>query len=174
MNLLLYLSDFMIPFIIFYIVGFGILMKVNVYDDFVEGAKDGLMVVVNILPTLVGLMVAIGILRASGALNALSDIITPIVSWLHFPSELVPIVTIKMFSSSAATSLLLDIFKEYGADSYLGRLASIIMSCTETIFYTMSVYFLTAKVKKTRYTLFGALCATLTGVIASSIIVKYM
>lgn len=174
MSLLLYLSDFMIPFIIFYIVGFGILMKVNVYDDFVEGAKEGLMVVVNILPTLVGLMVAIGILRSSGALDALSNMLIPIVRWFHFPSELVPLVTIKMFSSSAATSLLLDIFKEYGTDSYIGRLASIIMSCTETIFYTMSVYFLAAKVKKTRYTLLGALIATLTGIIASSIIVNYL
>lgn len=174
MNLLLYLSDYMIPFIIFYIVGFGILMKVNVYDDFVDGAKDGFMVVVNILPTLVGLMIAVGILRASGALDLLSNILSPIVRLFHFPAELVPLITIKMFSSSAATSLLLDLFKEYGADSNLGRLASIIMSCTETIFYTMSVYFLTVKVKKTRYTLWGALCATLTGVIASSIIVKYM
>lgn len=174
MSILLYLSDYMIPFVIFYIVGFGILMKVNVYDDFVEGAKDGIKVVVNIMPTLVGLMVAIGILRASGALDILSGILTPIVKWFHFPSELVPLVTIKMFSSSAATSLLLDIFKEYGTDSYLGRLASIIMSCTETIFYTMSVYFLTANVKKTRYTLLGALVTTLTGIIVSSIIVHFL
>jgi spore maturation protein B len=90
----------------------------------------------------------------------------------HFPSELVPLVTVKLFSSSAATSLLLDIFKEYGPDSFIGRLASIIMSCTETVFYTMSVYFMTAGVKKTRYTLLGALFATLTGIVASAIITK--
>ena len=86
---------------------------------------------------------------------------------LHFPSELVPVVVVKMFSSSAATSLLLDVYKNYGTDSYLGRLASILMSCSETIFYTLSIYFMTAKVKKTRYTLAGALVATLAGVVAS-------
>lgn len=172
MKIIIYLSDYIIPFVFFYIVGFGLLMKVNIYDDFVDGAKDGFKVVLNILPTLVGLMVAIGILRASGALDMLSKIIEPIISYFHFPSELVPLITIKMFSSSAATSLLLDIFKEYGPDSYLGRLASIIMSCTETIFYTMSVYFMTAKIKKTRYTLAGALVATFAGVVASTIIVS--
>lgn len=172
MKILIYLSDYIIPFILFYIIGFGLLMKTNIYDDFVEGAKDGFKVVFNILPTLVGLMIAIGILRASGALDALSDVLEPIVRIFHFPSELVPLITVKMFSSSAATSLLLDIFKEYGPDSYFGRLASIIMSCTETIFYTMSVYFMTAKIKKTRYTLAGALVATIAGIIASTIIVN--
>lgn len=174
MNLLLYISDYIIPFVIFYVVGFGILMKVNIYDDFVEGAKEGTKIVVNIMPTLVGLMMGIGILRASGALDMFSNIIKPIISLFHFPSELVPLVTIKMFSSSAATSLLLDIFKEYGPDSYVGRLASVIMSCTETIFYTMSVYFVTAKVKKTRYTLIGALIATFIGVVASTVIVSIL
>jgi spore maturation protein B len=172
MNFLLYISNFIIPFIIFYIVGFGLLMKVSVFDEFKKGAEDGFHVVFNIMPTLVGLMMAIGILRASGTLNILSDIIKPFTNFLHFPSELVPLVIVKLFSSSAATSLVLDIFKEYGPDSYLGRLTSIIMSCTETVFYTMSVYFLTAGVKKTRYTLPGALIATLVGVIGSVVICK--
>ncbi|BCN28736.1 spore maturation protein [Anaeromicropila herbilytica] len=174
MKFLLYISDYIMPFVLFYVVGFGLLMKVNIYDDFVKGAEDGLKVVVGIIPTLVGLMVAIGILRASGALDWLSNLIMPVTDMLHFPSQLVPLVTIKMFSSSAATSLVLDIFKEYGPDSYIGRLTSIMMSCTETIFYTMSVYFLTAGVKKTRYTLAGALVATFAGVIASVIIVGFM
>lgn len=167
MGFLLYVSDYIIPFIVFIIVGYGLLCKVNIYDEFVEGAKDGLKVVVGIAPTLVGLMIAIGILRSSGALNVLSDTLKPVISQLSFPAELVPLVIVKMFSSSAATSLLLDIFKEFGPDSYLGRLASIIMSCTETIFYTMAVYFMVAGVKKTRYTLLGALVATFAGVIAS-------
>lgn len=174
MKFLLYLSDYIIPFVIFYVVGFGLLMKVNIYNDFVKGAEDGLKVVIGIVPTLVGLMVAIGILRASGTLDILSNFIKPFTEFIHFPSELVPLVTIKMFSSSAATSLLLDIFKEYGPDSYIGRLSSIIMSCTETIFYTMSVYFMTAGVKKTRYTLAGALVATFAGVVASTFVVGFM
>lgn len=170
MKFLIYISDYMIPFIFFYIVGMGILTKQHVFDDFITGAKEGFKVVIDILPTLIGLMVAIGILRASGVLQILADALKPITNLLHFPSEVVPLVIIKMFSSSAATSLLLDIFKEHGPDSYLGRLCSIIMSSTETIFYTLAVYFMAAGVKKTRYTLIGCLLAMLTGVVVSTIV----
>lgn len=169
-NFIIYVSDYIMPFIFFYIIGLGLLTKNPIYDEFIKGAKDGFKVVLDILPTLIGLMVGVGILRASGALDILSKLLEPLTRVLHFPSELLPLVLIKMFSSSAATGLLLDIFKEYGPDSYLGRLASIILSSTETIFYTMAVYFMAAGVKKTRYTLAGALVATLTGVIASVII----
>ena len=88
-------------------------------------------------------------------------------AYVGFPSQLVPLAIVRMFSSSAATGLVLDIFKEYGTDSRIGLIASIMMSCTETIFYTMSVYFMAAKVRKTRYTLAGALAATLAGIMAS-------
>lgn len=170
MKFVTFLSDFILPFTVLYIVGFGLLMKVKVFDEFVEGAKDGIKVVFGIVPTLVGLMVGIGLLRASGTLDMLSAIIKPITDFLHFPSELLPLALVKMFSSSAATSLLLDVFKQFGPESYLGRLSSIMMSCTETIFYTMAVYFMAAKVSKTRYTLAGALVATITGIICSVII----
>ena len=169
MRFLIYVSDYIMPFIIFYIIGYGLLMKTNIFDEFIQGAKDGFKVVFDILPTLIGLMVAIGILRASGALNIVSDLLKPVTDGLHFPSQLVPVAIIKMFSSSAATSLVLDIFKEYGPDSYLGRLVSVMMSSTETIFYTMAVYFMAAGVRKTRYTLLGCLITTLTGIIASVI-----
>lgn len=172
MNFIVYLSDYIIPFLFFYIIGYGLLTKTSIYDEFIKGAKDGFKVVFDILPTLIGLMIAIGILRASGALDLLSSLLEPITNLFHFPSELLPITLVKMFSSSAATSLLLDIFKEYGPDSYLGRLVSIILSSTETIFYTMAVYFMAAGVKKTRYTLAGALVATLAGTIASVVITK--
>jgi len=112
---------------------------------------------------LIGLMTAVGILRASGFLDFLADIIGRFTKYVGFPGELVPLTIVKMFSSSAATGLLLDIFKKYGTDSRLGLIASISMSCTETIFYTMSVYFLVAKVTKTRYTLTGALISTFAG-----------
>ena len=170
MRFLIYLSDYIIPFILFYIIGFGLLMRTNIFDEFIQGAKDGFKVVFDILPTLIGLMVAIGILRASGTLTIISGILKPLTDLLHFPSQLVPVAMIKMFSSSAATSLVLDIFKEYGPDSYLGRLVSVMMSSTETIFYTMAVYFMAAGVKKKRYTLLGCLLTTLTGIIASVII----
>ncbi len=172
MQFLIYVSDYIIPFVIFYVVGMGLLQKVNVYDAFIDGAKEGLKVVVGIVPTLIGLMVAIGILRASGTLNFISGAVEPIMEKIRFPSELLPLTLIKMFSSSAATSLLLDIYKQFGADSYLGMAASILMSCSETIFYTMSVYFMTAKVKKSRYTLTGALIATFAGIMATLFLVQ--
>lgn len=172
MNMLLYLSDFVIPLIFFYVIGMGFLMKINIYDEFIKGAEDGFKVVLGIMPTLIGLMVAIGILRGSGALEMFARVIAPVTSLISFPAQLVPLVVVKMFSSSAATSLLLDVYKQFGPDSYLGQLGSILMSCSETIFYTMAVYFMTAGVKKTRYTLAGALFASFAGIIASMVLMK--
>lgn len=174
MKLLTVLSDFIIPIIIFYIVGFAVLMKRPVYDDFVEGAKKGAKTVVEIMPTLVGLMVAVGVLRASGFLDAVADVLGKVTDRFGFPSQLLPVAIVKMFSSSAATGLALDIFKQYGTDSNLGLITSLMLSCTETIFYTMSVYFVTAKVTKTRYTLAGALLTTMTGLIASVVLAGMM
>lgn len=126
------------------------------------------------MPTLIGLMIAVGILRASGFLTFFGNMVAVFTDQIGLPSEVVPLIFVKMFSSSAATGLVLDIFKNYGTDSYIGMLTSIMMSCTETIFYTMSVYFMTAKVTKTRWTLAGALMATLGGIIASLVLVGLM
>ena len=139
MNALAHLSDIIIPILIFFIVGYGFVSKVKVYESFLKGAKDGLKIVVDIVPTLIGLLVAVGMLRAS-----------------------------------AATGLVLDIFRTSGPDSYAGMLTSILMSCTETVFYTMSVYFLAAKVTKTRFTLTGALLATLAGTVMSVVLAGWM
>ena len=174
MQIVLYLTDFIVPLVIFGIIGYGLLMKIPVYDTFIKGAKSGFLMVVKIMPTLVGLMAAVGILSASGLLDVISKGMGCITEKVGFPGELVPLTVVKMFSSSAATGLLLDLFKEYGTDSYIGLIASISMSCTETIFYTMSVYYMTARVTKTRYTLSGALLATLAGVIASMVLAGYM
>ena len=172
LKIVLFVSEFMVPLVIFYIVGYGMLMKKNIYEDFVKGAKDGMMTVVQILPTLIGLMVAVGVLRASGFLDLLGKIFVPIAKMTGFPSELVPLTIVRLFSSSAATGLALDVFKEFGTDSYIGTLASIMMSCTETVIYTMSVYFMAAHVKKTRWTLPIALLSTLSGIIASVLLAK--
>ena len=164
------ISSIIIPVIIFYIVAYGVITKSNVYEDFVKGAEDGFKTVIRIMPTLIGLMVAVGVLRASGFLDFLGGLFAGITERMGFSSDLVPLILIKMFSSSAATGLVLDIFKNHGPDSMIGLTTSIMMSCTETIFYTMSVYFLAAKVTKTRYTLTGALLSTLVGVAASIIL----
>ena len=162
-----WLSDWIIPIIMVSIILYGLLKNVNVYEAFIEGATDGLKVAVDILPTLIGLMMAVGMLRSSGALDGLARLITPLISWSHFPSQVVPIALMRTFSSSAATGLILDTFKTYGPDSFIGRLVSVMFGCTETIFYTLSVYFMAVKIKNTRYTLTGALLATLAGVVAS-------
>ena len=174
MKFFLYVTDMIIPMVIFGIVCYGCLMKIDVYDTFIEGAKSGFFTVIRIMPTLVGLMVAVGVLRASGFLDLLAELIGRFTKYVGFPGELVPLTIVKMFSSSAATGLLLDTYKEYGTDSSLGLTASISMACTETIFYTMSVYFMTAKVSKTRYTLTGALISTLAGLAASVILAGLM
>lgn len=160
--------------VIFYIVAYGIINKQNVYEEFIKGAKDGFHTVIDIMPTLVGLMVAVGVLRASGFLSFIGRLFKGVTDMIGFPSEIVPLIFIKMFSSSAATGLVLDIFKTYGPDSYIGMITSIMMSCTETIFYTMSVYYMAAKVTKTRYTLSGALISTLVGVVLSVILAGMM
>ena len=174
MKFILYVSQFMIPFLVFYIVGYGLLAKVPVYDSFVRGAKEGLATVVKIVPTLIGLMVAAGVLRASGFLDFIASMLEHAAANLSFPGALVPLTILRMFSSSAATGLLLDIFKEYGTDSAIGRIASLMMCCTETIFYTMSIYFMTAGIKKTRHTLGGALLATFAGIAASVVLAGWM
>lgn len=174
MKVLMYITDFIVPAIILLIVTYGVTEKVKVYDEFIRGAKKGFYTVIKIMPTLIGLMVAVGILRASGFLEFLSEWIGRVTSYMGFPSQLVPLAVVKMFSSSASTGLLLDLYKEYGTDSRIGLIASIMMSCTETIFYTMSVYFMAAKVKKTRYTLTGAFLATLAGIIASIWLATYV
>lgn len=172
MRFLLYISRFMIPLVIVYMITFGLLMKRPVYDDFAEGAKEGARTVMGVFPTLVGLMVGTGILRASGLLEWFAGFLAPVAEKAGVPSQLIPVAVVKLFSSSAATGLALDIFKEYGPDSQIGLMVSLLLSCTETIFYTMSLYFMTAEVKKTRYTLPGALMATVFGMFMSILMVK--
>ena len=167
MKFITYLSSAIIPLLVLFIVGTAIARRQRVYEDFLDGAKNGIRTAAEILPTLVGLMVAVGMLRASGFLDFVSGLLGKLLSATGFPTELLPIAVVRMFSSSAATGLLLDLFKEHGTDSALGQAASIMLSSTETIFYTMSLYFMSVKVKKTRYTLAGALTATVAGIIAS-------
>lgn len=165
--MIVWLSRILIPLTVSYIIGFGLLSRRPVFEDFLEGAKDGMRTVAGILPTLIGLMTAVGVLRASGLLDALSGWLTAPAQWLHLPSELVPLTLVRLVSNSAATGLVLDIFGKHGPDSQIGMAASVLMSCTETVFYCVSIYFGAVKVKKTRYALPGALIATAVGVAVS-------
>lgn len=174
MSIIVVISSLIIPGIMLFIVCYGVAKKRNVYDDFVRGATGGLTTVIKVMPTLIGLMVAVGVLRESGFMDFLGKWIGKITDPLGFPGELMPITIVKIFSSSAATGMVMDIFKEYGPDSYLGKVTSLMMSSTETVFYTMSVYYITAKVTKTRWTLPGALLATLAGTIASVVLANLL
>ena len=156
-----YLSNLMIPMVIFGIVILALSTKIDMFAAFTKGAKDGFKVVYEILPTLIGLMLAVGILRTSGILDVVGDTLAKPLSVIGFPSQLVPLSLVKMFSSSAATGLLLDIFKKFGTDTYEGLLASIGNNKEKPF-------------QKTGWILPGALVCTLAGMIASVIIVKIM
>lgn len=133
MSVLAHISDIIIPVLIFFIVGYGFVSKVKVYETFLDGAKDGLKVVIDIVPTLIGLLVAVGMLRASGFFELLGKLLAPVTTAVGLPAQLLPLLIVKLFSSSAATGLVLDIFKTSGPDSYAGMLTSILMSCTDTM-----------------------------------------
>lgn len=174
MNFLVFLSTYILPFFIFYVVAYGLWKGRNVYQAFVEGAKGGFHTALGILPTLVGLLAAVGVLRASGFLDLISGLLKTLLKGTGFPAELLPLVIVRLFSNSAATGLALDLFKAHGPDSTQGLLASLFLSSTETVFYTMSIYFMSVKIKKTRYTLPGALLATLAGIVASVVLVSFI
>ena len=169
-NALTNFSNIVIPLLIFYIVAYGIVSKCKVYEEFINGAKDGLKTVVKIIPTLIALMVGVGVLRTSGFLDFVGKLLGGLLDRINISSDIFSLIIIKLFSASAATGLIIDIFKTYGPDSVTGMMASIICSCTETVFYTMSLYYLTVKVTKTRWTLPGALLSTFAAVVASVIL----
>jgi len=174
MNWILFLSDMIIPITFAGILLFAFSRKKPVYDHFVQGAKDGFHTVFMIAPTIVGLMVSVGMLRASGALDLLSGLISPITDRFGYPSETVPLTLMRLVSSSASTGLLVDLYENYGPDSFVGRFTSVMMSSTETVFYTMSIYFMWVKITKTRFTLVGALLANFAGVMLSLFITRYL
>ena len=161
MNVIVAVSGYIIPAVMLFIVIHGMIKKVNVYDEFVTGAKDGMKM-------------AVGVLRASGFLDMISGFIGKFTGKIGLPSPVIPLLIVRMFSSSAATGLTLDLFKEYGTDSLIGLIASIASSATETIFFTISVYSVAAKITKTRWTLSGALISTLAGIVSSVILAMLM
>ena len=167
MRFILFLSDMIVPMTFAGILLFAFSRKMPVYDHFIIGAKDGFKTVAGIAPTIVGLLVAVGMLRASGALDLLSGFISPLTSRMGYPTETVPLTLTRLVSSSASTGLLIDLFETHGPDSFIGRFTSVMMSSTETVFYTMSIYFMSVKITKTRFTLAGALLANLAGILMS-------
>lgn len=165
------LSAAVMPLIVLLITIYALRKKRNLINDFSEGAMKGLNIVFKILPVLIALMCASKIFCDSG-LADITEKVFP--ANFPFPPKLVPLVFLKAFSSSAALGYAAEIFKQFGPDSYEGMAASIILGCTETIFYTMSVYFGSFGIKNTRYTFLCAVISTLAGVVASAVIASYI
>lgn len=174
MKIVNYISILAIPLIILIIVSEALKEKKDVFDIFLKGAFDGIEISLKIFPTLIGLFVAIGMLRSSGVLDFIINGITPILSFLSFPKEVVPLALLRPISGSASIAVATDIMKNCGVDSFEGLLASIIMGSTETTLYTIAVYTSSVKIKNSRGVLIAALLADLTGIIVSLIVCRWM
>lgn len=170
MKIVNFISNLAMPIIILMIILYGLKDKNKVFDTFLEGAKEGMGITVSIFPTLIGLFVAIGALRSSGILEKIIYIISPILKFINFPSELMPLAMLRPISGSSSIAIATDIMKNYGVDSKLGLMASTIMGSTETTLYTIAIYTSCIKVKKTRYILLAALIGDLVGMIVSVIV----
>ena len=163
-----------IPFILCIIVVSGLCNKVNVFDIFLEGAKEGLSVCVTIIPPMIGLLTAIGMFKASGGIDILGFLLAPIADLIALPQELIPLAIIRPISGSGALAIFEDVIKSFGADSYVGLTASVMQGATETTFYTIALYFGVTKVKKIRHTAVSSLAADVTGFIVSGMVVRWL
>lgn len=164
-------SSYILPGIIGFILIYGVIKRIDVFEAFVEGAKEGLDTSVKILPALIILMTAVGMFKASGGLDIISHALRPIADMLHMPTEILPLALLRPISGSGALVIYEDILQSYGADGTIGRIASVLMGSTETTFYTLAIYYGAVKVKRSRHTLFCALSGDITGFIASSVLV---
>lgn len=174
MQIVNFISNLAMPMIILLIVVYGVKEKNKVFDSFLEGAKEGIETTFTILPTLIGLFVAIGTLRSSGVLELITNIVNPILNIIHFPSELMPLAMLRPISGSASIAVATDIMKNHGVDSLLGSMASTIMGSTETTLYTLAIYTSCIRVKKTRFILLAALTADIVGMLVSVVVCRIM
>ncbi|MEI3401214.1 MAG: nucleoside recognition domain-containing protein [Clostridia bacterium] len=160
------------PLVILIIIIEAIKNKIAVFDVFLKGATDGVEITLKIFPTLIGLFVAIGMLKDSGILDFITKVISPILNLIHFPGEVVPLALLRPISGSASMAVATNIIKNNGVDSFAGILASVIMGSTETTLYTIAVYTSSVKIKNTRGILIAALAADLTGILVSLVVCR--
>ncbi|MDE7279854.1 MAG: spore maturation protein [Oscillospiraceae bacterium] len=166
------MSDLIIPFFIALIMIIGLIKHVDVFGEFTEGAKENLKAAFDVLPALIALMTAIGMFKASGTLEIISEAISPITEFLGFPEECIPLAIIRPVSGSGALAVFESILNDVSPDSFAGRVASVIIGSTETTFYTIAVYYGITNVKKTRHAVTSSLTADLTGFIISALTVR--
>ena len=165
---------FVLPAVLLGIVVFGLIKKVNIYDAFLEGAKEGAVTTFQIMPAIIAILTAIGMLKASGALTALVQLFEPVCRLIGFPAELTPLAIIRPISGSGSLAVLEQVLGDYGPDSFIGRVASVMQGSTETTFYTIAVYFGAAQITRTRYALPCALSADFAGMILSAAAVRLL
>lgn len=170
MNLINYISIIAVPAIIVIILLYGIFERKNVFDLFLKGANDGVKIVINIFPTLIGLFLAIGALSSSGILDFIISLLTPLLEYLKIPSEIMPLSILRPISGSGSIAVATELMKKYGVDSFIGLIVGTIMGSTETTLYTIAVYTGSVKIKKIRFVVFAALMADITGMIMSVVI----
>ena len=166
------LSSFVIPVLLAAVAFYGMGRRVNVYAALTHGAEEGLSVLLHIVPALVGLLTAVSMFRASGAMEWLSGLCAPALERLGIPPELMSLMLIRPVSGSGALAVASDIITTQGPDSYAGRVAAVMLGSTETTFYTIAVYFGSAGIIRTRHTIPAALMADLTGFLASALAVR--
>lgn len=169
MNFINYISNIAVPFTILIIIVYGLIEKQLVFDTFLEGAKEGLQIVVNIFPTLLGLFLSINVLRESGIIEAFTNLVLPILNLLKIPSEILPLAMLRPISGSASMAVATDIMNKFGVDSLIGLISSTIMGSTETTIYTIALYTSAIKIKKVRFVLIAALAADFVGMLTSVI-----
>ena len=166
------IGGYVVPVVIFAILLCGIIRKQNVFDLFLSGAKEGIGIALNVLPALVGLMMAIEMFKASGAFDLIVSVCAPLGQALHFPSAVIPLALMRPISGSGSLSVFEGLLKQYGADSPIGRIAAVLQGSTETTFYTVAVYYGSVNISKTRHTLPAALSADFIGFVMSILSVK--
>ncbi len=167
-------TDIIIPVIFAAVILYALRMKVDVWGEFIAGAKDNLKICVEILPTLIAITVAIGMLKSSGVITLVGEVLSPVISLLGFPKECIPLAFIRPISGSGALTVFESILSENGPDSFAGRVASVMMGSTETTFYTIAVYYGATKIRRTGSTLFCSLAGDITGFIVSALVVNIL
>lgn len=168
------LSYYIIPLFVGITMLVGIKEKINVFDLFLEGAEEGIKIVFRLVPTLIGIFFLIELLRCSGLIECVTNIIRPIIERAGFPSEILPLAFIRPISGSGAIGVATDIMKTYGVDSYLGNVAAVIVGATETTIYTIAVYTNGLKVNKSRKLLVAALTADVAGIVAAVVFCRIL
>ena len=166
------LSNYILPTIVVLIVLYGGFKGVDVFNVFIDGAKNGFKTVFNIIPSLIALLLSINMLKASGGLDVLLTLLSPIGDFLGIPRDIIPLTILSPISGSGSLGVYEGILKDFGPDSFIGRCASVMMGSTETTFYTLALYYGSIGVKKTRHTVPSALCADFTSFILSPRFVK--